>query len=118
MLGQRKNLNPEENLNCNQIKDYFRVNFLHEFIEKKLYSKLVPSKLLVKSLRSFGKEYINPDGSENIEKYKAEHVTAILTDRKNIPKYDPKILYHFWKEKMIPDQKSKLIQVLKKICLL
>ena len=113
-VGTKEESKPGREFDCNQIKDYFRVNFLHEFIEKKLYSKLVPSKLLVKSLRSFGKEYINPDGSENIDKYKAEHVTAILTDRKNIPKYDPKILYHFWKEKMIPDQKSKLIQVFEK----
>ena len=113
-VGTKEEAKPGREYDCNQIKDYFRVSFLHDFIEKKLYSKLVPSKLLIKSLSSFGKEYKNPDGSDNIDKYKAEHIKKILSDPKNIPKFDPKILYHFWKEKMIPEEKSKMIQIFEK----
>ena len=113
-VGTKEESKPGREYDCKQIDNYFRVNFLHDFIEKRLYSKLVPSKLLVRSLKSFGKEYINPDGSENIEKYKSEHVTKILTDPKNIPKFDSKILYHFWKSKMIPDDKNKMIQIFEK----
>ena len=109
-VGTKEEAKPGREYDCNQIKDYFRVSFLHDFVEKKLYSKLVPSKLLIKSLNSFGKEYKNPDGSDNIDKYKAEHIKKILSDPKNIPKFDPKILYHFWKEKMIPEEeKSRII---------